>query len=148
MRFDRSRAVRMEFTIDGTSYVLEKEHNRWLVTAPDGYYMPNQQDASDLLNAVAELRAMGAEESEAEAETEYGLAEPRFVFRVGLAPTTDSGEVEMMGPLTVGGVVPGLDQQRFARSAGRSGVFHVRQAFVEAVQAVVAGIHRQAGPSN
>lgn len=145
LRFDALRAVKMSFHFDGVDYVLEKEHNRWLVTAPDGYFMPNQRDAENLLTAVSRLRASGAEDEDPEAAAEYGFDTPRFTFSVTLSPLEVGDEPETFGPLVVGAVVPGVDQERFARSASRDGVFLIGQAFVETVQGSVAGIRRKPG---
>ena len=145
LRFDALRAVKMSFRFDGVDYVLEKAHNRWLVTSPAGYFMPNQRDAENLLTAVSRLRASGAEEENPEAAAEYGFEAPRFEFSVTLSPLEADGTAETVGPLVVGAVVPGIDQERFARSAARDGVFLIKQAFVEAVQSAVAGIRRKPG---
>ena len=145
LRFDALRAVKMSFRFDGVDYVLEKAHNRWLVTSPAGYFMPNQRDAENLLTAVSRLRASGAEEENPEAAAEYGFEAPRFEFSVTLSPLEADGTAETVGPLVVGAVVPGIDQERFARSAARDGVFLIKQAFVETVQSAVAGIRRKPG---
>ena len=145
LRFDALRAVKMDFRFDGIDYVLEKEHNRWLVTSPDGYFMPNQRDAENLLTAVSRLRASGAEEENPEAAAEYGFETPRFEFGVTLSPLEVGSPTETFGPLVVGAVVPGMDQERFARSAARDGVFMIKQAFVETVQASVSGIRPKPG---
>jgi hypothetical protein len=145
LRFDRRRAIRLDFGYEGTDYTLALEHNRWLVTAPEGFYMPNQRDAADLMAAVAELRAVGAEDENEAALAEYGFDSPRFTFTVTLAPNEGDEDPEFLGPLIVGGVVPGLDQQRFARSASRSGVFRIRQSFIETAQSALRGIRPQPG---
>lgn len=145
LRFPTARAEKVSFQFDGVEYQLEKRHNRWMVASPANRFMPNQQDAENLLKAVAELRALGAEESPEPDPAVYGFDAPRFTFSVTLAPMEVGGAPETLGPVTVGAVVPGIDQQRFAQTAARSGVFRVPQSFVESVQAVVSGIRTMTG---
>jgi hypothetical protein len=145
LRFPVARAEKVSFQFDGVDYKLEKRHNRWTVVAPEDRFMPNQRDAENLLKAVADLRALGAEESPESDPVVYGFDAPRFTFSVTLAPVEAGGPPETLGPVTVGSVVPGIDQQRFAQTASRSGVFRVPQSFVETVQAVVSGIRTVSG---
>lgn len=145
LRFPVARAEKMTFQFDGVEYQLEKLHNRWLVVAPENRFMPNQTDADKLLKAVSELRFMGAEEVLEPDPAVYGFEAPRFTFSVTLAPEEAGGAPETLGPLTIGAVVPNIDQQRFARTATRTGVFRVNQSFVEAVSTSVSGIRPAAG---
>lgn len=140
LRFPTSRAEKMSFKYDGVDYQLEKLHNRWLVVSPEHHFMPNQTDAENLLKAVAELRAIGAEDGQAADPSVYGFDAPRFTFSVTLASEESGGTPETLGPLTIGAVVPNIDQQRFAQTAARTGVFRIKQSFVEAVAAAVSGI--------
>lgn len=143
-QFSPNRVTAMDFQIDGVDYSLRKEHNRWLVTAPENHFMPNQRDALSLLQAVVTLRAVAVEEvTEAEEPGGFGFDAPRFTFRATLAPEVVGGAEETVGPLEIGGVVPGIDDQRFARSAARGGVFRVKQSFIETVSASVMGIRPQ-----
>ena len=107
--------------------------------------MPNQSDAENLLKAVTELRSIGAEDGLEADPAVYGFDAPRFTFSVTLAPAEAGGTPEALGPLTIGAVVPNIDQQRFARTAARSGVFRIKQSFVETVTAVVSGIRPSEG---
>jgi len=141
MRFSPNRVTAMDFQIDGVDYSLKKEHNRWLVVAPEGYFMPNQRDAEAILQAVVTLRAVAVEEVQEEEEPAgYGFDAPRFTFRATLAPVEVGGEEEQVGPLVIGVVVPGIDDQRFAKASTRSGVFRIKQSFIESLSAAVAGI--------
>lgn len=145
LRFAIPRAEKMSFQYDGVDYQLEKLHNRWLVVSPENHFMPNQTDAENLLKAVTELRSIGAEDGQEADPSVYGFAEPRFRFSVTLTPAEAGGAPEILGPLTIGAVVPGIDQQRFAQTASRSGVFRIKQSFVEAVSAAVSGIRPSEG---
>ena len=109
--------------------------------------MPNQTDADNLLKAVSDLRFLGAEEGLETDPTVYGFEAPRFTFSVTLAPEEAGGAPVTLGPLTIGAVVPNIDQQRFAQTATRSGVFRISQSFVETVTASVSGIRPSAGGS-
>lgn len=145
LRFSTPRAEKMNFQYDGVDYQLEKLHNHWMVVSPANMFMPNQTDAENLLKLVSGLRALAAE-SENEADlTVYGFESPRFSFSVTLAPEQAVGLPETLGPVTVGAVVPGIDQQRFAKTASRSGVFRISQSFLEAVGTAVSGIRPTAG---
>lgn len=145
LRFPVNRATAMNFQIKGVDYALKKEHNRWLVTVPENNFMPNQRDADTLLTAVASLRAVGTEEGLGEDPANYGFDAPRFTFTVTLAPDVAEEAPVTVGPLEIGAVVPGIDQQRFARSAQRKGVFRVKQSFIEAVEQAVSGIRAAPG---
>lgn len=145
LRFEPNRAVRMDLQIDGVEYTLEKEYNRWLVKAPANYFMPNQRDAVSLILAVAGLRAAAVEEVVEEDPTVYGFEHPRFRFSVTLAPELADGAPETLGPLEVGSVVPGIDDERFARTPSREGVFRVKQSLIETVSAAVSGIRTRSG---
>ncbi len=145
LRFPVARAEKMNFQFDGVDYQLEKLHNRWLVVSPENRFMPNQSDADNLLKAVSELRFMGAEEGLEADPAVYGFDAPRFTFSVTLAPEEAGGSPVTLGPLTIGAVVPNIDQQRFAQTATRSGVFRINQSFVEAVSAAVSGIRPSEG---
>lgn len=147
LRFVPARAEKMSFQYDGVDYQLEKLHNRWLVVSPENRFMPNQSDADNLLKAVTELRAIGAEDGLEADPAVYGFDAPRFTFSVTLAPEETGGTPETLGPLTIGAVVPDIDQQRFAQTAARSGVFRIKQSFVEAVSAAVSGIRVSPGPA-
>lgn len=140
LRFAPARAEKMSFKYDGVDYQLEKLHNRWLVVSPKDHFMPNQTDAENLLKAVAELRAIGAEDGLATDPSVYGFDAPRFTFSVTLTSEESGGTPETLGPLTIGAVVPNIDQQRFAQTASRTGVFRINQTFVETVSAAVSGI--------
>lgn len=145
LRFSTPRAEKMNFQYDGVDYQLEKLHNHWMVVSPANMFMPNLTDAENLLKLVSGLRALAAE-SENEADpTVYGFESPRFSFSVTLAPEQAVGLPETLGPVTVGAVVPGIDQQRFAKTASRSGVFRISQSFLEAVGTAVSGIRPTAG---
>jgi hypothetical protein len=145
LRFPVARAEKMNFQFDGVDYQLEKLHNRWLVVSPENRFMPNQSDADNLLKAVSELRFMGAEEGLEADPAVYGFEAPRFTFSVTLAPEETGGAPVTVGPLTIGAVVPNIDQKRFAQTATRSGVFRINQSFVEAVSAAVSGIRPSEG---
>ena len=145
LRFPVARAEKMTFQFDGVDYQLEKLHNRWLVVSPENQFMPNQSDADNLLKAVSELRFMGAEEGLESDPAVYGFEAPRFTFTVTLAPEEAGGAPVTLGPLTIGAVVPNIDQQRFARTATRSGVFRINQSFVETVSTSVSGIRPAGG---
>ncbi len=143
LSFDRTRANRLDFTFNETAYTLEKIHDRWLVTSPEGQHMPNQRDAERLMSAIVDLEFVGVEKIDEGAENPYGFDAPRFTFGATLSPVEADGAPEVVGPLTIGSVVPDMDQQRFARTSARDGVFRVRQTLIEAVQQVVAGIRPQ-----
>jgi len=144
-RFAPNRATAMDFQIDGVDYSLRKEHNRWLVMAPENHFMPNQRDAQTILQAVVTLRAVAVEEvTEEEEPGGFGFDTPRFTFSATLAPELAGGEEERVGPLEIGAVVPGIDDERFARSSARTGVFRVKQSFIETISAAVSGIRAQA----
>lgn len=145
VRFDQRKVVRVDFAYEDVAYTLEKVHNRWLVTAPADHYVPNQQDAVGLVEAVANLRATGAETTDEAAGAEYEFDTPRVTLSIFVAPPEGDAEPELAGTVTVGGIVPGLEQQRFARSSVREGVFRIPQTFVESVQVVAESIRSRPG---
>ncbi|MBX3180274.1 MAG: DUF4340 domain-containing protein [Candidatus Hydrogenedentes bacterium] len=145
LRFSLDRAQKMVFQFDGVEYTLEKAYNRWVVTAPEDRFMPNQQDAMTLLLAVAGLRAVAVEESTEADSPEYGFDAPRFTIQVTLAPEHDGGDPVVLGPLEIGAVTPGIDDERFARTASRPGVYRVKQSLIEQVGSAVAGIRTRSG---
>lgn len=140
LRFPKKDAVRLSFSLDGQSYVLEKAHDTWLVKAPEGKTLANQSDVEMLLTALSPLAAESLENEKMDALGAYGLDAPVFATEIVTQNPADPDGAKTYGPLRIGAPASDNSQQRFATSAARTGVFRVGHAVVDAARELLRGI--------
>lgn len=141
MRFRKEAAVMLRFTLHGESYVLEKHHGTWTVSEPAGHRLTNQSDAHTLLDLASGLRAVRAvPENSAPTDAEAGLDAPVLRLEVLMRSPVDPEVQAALGPLEVGALVPEDVSLRYARMAGRPGIFHVSQDLLDSFREAVMGV--------
>ncbi len=140
MRFSRLDTVRMEFSFEGRNYVIEKSHGIWVVREPANRALDNQTDADRLINSLSPLRATGFEAGVDIEPSVYGFEQPIFTFSVVVHPEGDADIAESYGPLVVGEITVDNEMERYARVAGREGVFRVSQELILQLRDVLLGI--------
>jgi len=129
--------TRITLRFDGTDYVFAKGR-RWTVEQPDEKIWDSQDDARALVDAVARVDASGMEVMEAPEDlAPYGLDDPLVSLTVEMA---GNGETRTAGPFRIGEPLPEQSYLRFASVEGRSEIFHVNQAIVDAMREALKGV--------
>lgn len=143
LRFSKADAQTIEFQLENQGYVLEKAHEQWVVKQPEKKLLENQSDAVALVDALAQLNAVGEVKNPPEAAA-LGLDAPVFTVYVTTRPSGDlNAQATRLGPLAVGKTDPENSMQRYATSAGHPGVFHVKQELIDTVRETCKGIRDQ-----
>ncbi len=140
--FPKDNAVRLVLHFEGVDYEFRLgDDGKWVVSAPPGKRWELSSDMEALLRAVNPVRALARERSaEPEDLASFGLDAPLLRVEV-FRPSRFRGEDEgMAGPLEVGSPAPDESLERFARVAGRPGVFRVSQALIDEVREALKGI--------
>ena len=143
LRFDKTAATVVKMHFDGVDYEFEKApaNGAWAIRAPAGKIWESQNDMSGLLTALSTARMAGVESPTTPADlTVYGLDAPLITVMVTTQGGVNGATGATLGPLTVGKPAPSNAQHRFAIVQGRSEVFRIDQAFVDAVREVMKGI--------
>ncbi|HPO13325.1 MAG TPA: DUF4340 domain-containing protein [Candidatus Hydrogenedentes bacterium] len=143
MRFSKADVQKIEFQLENQGYVLEKAHDQWVVKQPENKLLENQSDAAALVDALAQLNAVGEVNNPPEAGA-LGLDAPVFTVYVTTRPSGDvNAQGTRLGPLTVGKTDPENSVQRYATSAGHPGVFRIKQELIDTVRETCKGIRDQ-----
>jgi hypothetical protein len=142
--FDRHQSVLVSLTFEAQEYRFEKVHGQWQVRQPENATLANQSDVERILEAVARLEATGIERVDTGEDLRYGLTEPKLVVEVTTAPDGADAR-DLHGPLRVGELVADSLTERYARVAGREGVFRVSQDLITTVRAALEGVQAPVG---
>jgi hypothetical protein len=140
MRFPKSDAVQLVFSLDGQSYTIEKAHDIWSIKEPAGKTLANQSDVEALLTTLSPLAAESLENEKNDTPDTYGLNTPVFSAEVTTQNPTDPDGPKKHGPVRIGAPASDNSQQRFASSAARTGVFRVGHATVDAARELLRSI--------
>ena len=146
LTFNRSEAVLLDLTFEEKAYRFEKAHGQWMVRLPENWQLDNQSDVERILEIFSKLEATDIEKTDSGDDTRYGLAPETLRFEV--TTRADGGEDLSHGPLRVGGMAGVSLTERYARTAGREGVFRVHQDVVTAVRYALEGVREAADGIN
>jgi len=140
LRFAKNDAVKIAFDFEGQAYVFEMLHGKWILRAPETKQLVNQGDVDILLDALSPIFSRGTEPGADGNLEAYGLTAPLFSVHVTTKSPDAEDEETRHGPLCVGSPTKGDSQLRYATSADRQGVFHVRQDVIDAVREALRGL--------
>ncbi|MDQ1255471.1 MAG: hypothetical protein QG656_62 [Candidatus Hydrogenedentes bacterium] len=141
LRFSKGAAVRLGVTFEGTDYLFEKVHGKWIVRQPEGYQLESQADMDALLDAVNPLTAASIETAQAPADlAPYGLAEPAASVVVIRQDEGEGGNETAVGPLKIGRPADDDNRKRFAVMTGQPEVFRVDQAVMDGIREALQGV--------
>lgn len=138
MRFLKTDATKISFSLGGKPYEFEKVHDLWVVRVPENYRLANQADAEMILSAFAGLNASGDTTASAAGAEGPGLDNP--ILTMSITTTGPDGAVVEHGPLYVGKILPGQASQRFCALGGREGIFTIKQDAIDKVRDALHGV--------
>ena len=138
MRFSKTEATKIAFSLDGKTYEFEKVHDLWVVRVPAEHRLANQADAEMILTAFAGLNASGDAAASAAGAEGPGLDNP--ILTMSITTTGTDGKPVEHGPLYVGKILPGQASQRFCALGGREGIFTVKQDVIDKVRDALHGV--------
>ncbi len=142
LRFPKPLAARIELSLDGAAYVLEKVHGKWIVNEPPAKRLANQNDATALLDALTPLIANDVLPAAAKAGPAFGLGTPTLRVHIVLRDPDNADETRI-GPFEVGAVHPEDSALRYATVANRKEVFIIGQERIDAVREALRGVQDQ-----
>ncbi|GMU92260.1 MAG: hypothetical protein AMXMBFR4_13180 [Candidatus Hydrogenedentota bacterium] len=136
---DLAREVRLMF--EGTEYVFVRGEQAWKVERPTGKVWDSQNDMQGLIAAITPLNAESVDADPAPEDLSiFGLDNPVAEWSVTLAPEAEGGQVQTLGPVSIGGICPDDNHMRYAKVKGRDQIFRVRQAVVGKIREVLRGV--------
>ncbi|MDP7638606.1 MAG: DUF4340 domain-containing protein [Candidatus Hydrogenedentes bacterium] len=132
--FPAQDATRLELVFRGTQYILSKVEGRWTVLEPAGHILESQWDATALLEAMSQVRALDIA-SPRPSDEAMGLDAAPLSATVIL----DDGATKL-GPLRVGKTKAPQSRDRFATVEGRVEVYYLDQSLLDDVAAALEGV--------
>lgn len=138
LRFDKSAAAKVTFTLDDETYVLENQAGQWRATMPVNAVLQNQEDAKAILGELSPLKAEAGLARDQDLAY-YGLERPAFTAIVDTLDPGNTARLRRYGPVYVGGPVDGTSQRRYAAVDGREGIYVIGPGLLERVREAVRG---------
>ncbi|MBI2425417.1 MAG: DUF4340 domain-containing protein [Candidatus Hydrogenedentes bacterium] len=139
-QFPVALAEKLEFDYEGTSYLMEKIHEKWILRLPAGKRLTNQSDVENILSALSPLRASASETVSTSDLSQYGLDKPVFRATVTCGGFSENDPPQSFGPVALGAIPADAPDQRYVQISGRDGVFRVSRSVLEAVGAGLEGL--------
>ncbi len=140
LRFNKLGAARVDMQFEGTTYRFEKIHDKWVVQTPENKVLTYQSDMDTLLDALTPLKATDIIETPDADRSAYGLTQPQLVLHIGVEKEEEPGQLDTLGPLTVGVTTDKETPQHYVTTSLRDGVYLVSHNLIEAVREMLRGV--------